>query len=49
MASAEDSEVDSSVSVSSKESIFVSAEESESSEDISYVFVAGEVMALPLP
>jgi hypothetical protein len=49
MASAEDSEVDSSVSVSFEESISVSVEESESSENISYVFVAGEVMALPLP
>jgi hypothetical protein len=37
------------VSVSSEESVSVSAEESESSEDISSVFVAGEVMALPLP
>jgi hypothetical protein len=49
MASAEDSEVYSSVFVSSEESVSVLAEESESLEDISYVFVAGEVMALPLP
>jgi hypothetical protein len=47
--SAEESEVDSYVSVSSKESVSVSDEKSESSEDISSVFVEGEVMALPLP
>jgi hypothetical protein len=37
------------MSVSFEEFVSVSAEESESLEDISLVFVAGEVMALPLP